>query len=206
KDYIQRTDMLEDTNTNILRISEDFPPELLAFFDSSVEYLKINGERKKTEIHLKFKNKEEIILNRFKELNKYLSSGTIKGINTFVYAMEMFKSGGYILIDEIENHFNQEIVSVLIRFFQDKTINPNGAVLIFSTHYSELLDEFERNDNIYIVRNNNGISAQKLSEILKRNDIKKSEAFQSGYLGGTTINYNPYISLKKMLVRQAKGE
>lgn len=206
KESIQITDMLQDTNTNILRISKDFPTELLAFFDPSVDYLKINSERKKTEIHLKFKNKDEIILNRFEELNKFLSSGTIKGINTFVYAMESFKTGGYILIDEIENHFNQEIVSTLIRFFQDPEINPNGAVLVFSTHYSELLDEFERNDNIYIVRNTDGISTQKLSDILKRNDIKKSEAFQSGYLGGTTIDYNPYLALRKMLINQAKGE
>lgn len=54
-----------------------------------------------------------------------------------------------------------------------KRINKNGATILFSTHYSELLDEFDRNDSIYIVRNKEGIGVENLSNILKRNDIKK---------------------------------
>ena len=88
----------------------------------------------------------------------------------------------------------------------DKKVNPKGAMLIFSTHYSELLDEFERNDNIYIVRNINGISAENLSNILKRNDIKKSEAYQSGYLEGTVPMYDAYIELKDSLIATHKEE
>ena len=109
-------------------------------------------------------------------------------------------------IAELENHFNQEIVSTLIRFYMDKKVNPKGAMLIFSTHYQELLDEFERNDNIYIVRNRNGISAENLSNILKRNDIKKSEAYQSGYLEGTVPMYDAYIELKDSLIATHKEE
>ena len=90
-------------------------------------------------------------MNKTSELNRYLSSGTIKGINTFLNALRTFEKGGYLIVDEIENHFNHEIVSTLIRFYMDKRVNPNGAMIIFSTHYAELLDEFERNDNIYIV-------------------------------------------------------
>ena len=52
-----------------------------------------------------------------------------------------------------------------MRFFLDKKVNKKGATLIFSTHYSELLDEFERNDNIYIIRNKEGISAENLSSV-----------------------------------------
>ena len=88
----------------------------------------------------------------------------------------------------------------------DKKVNPKGAMLIFSTHYSELLDEFERNDNIYIERNINGISAENLSNILKRNDIKKSEAYQSGYLEGTVPMYDAYIELKDSLIATHKEE
>ena len=102
----------------------------------------------------------------------------------------------------MENHFNREIVSTLIRFFRDSKVNKNGAVIIFSTHYSELLDEFERNDNIFIVRNRKGISAENLSNILKRNDIKKSEAYQSDFLEGTVPTYEAYIALKKVLINR----
>ena len=161
---------------------------------------------KDCDIQLKFKNEEEIILNKTSELNRYLSSGTIKGINTFLNALRTFEKGGYLIVDEIENHFNHEIVSTLIRFYMDKRVNPNGAMIIFSTHYAELLDEFERNDNIYIVRNRNGINAENLATVLKRNDIKKSDAYQSGFLEGTTPMYDSYIKLKKSLIQFHKEE
>lgn len=200
KESINYTDMLRYTNINELDISEDCPVELISFFDPSIEYLKINKEKNKSNIHLKFKSKNEMILNQFSELNRYLSSGTIKGINTFLYAIRIFNNGGYLIIDELENHFNREIVSTLIRFYMDKKVNKKGATLIFSTHYSELLDEFERNDNIYIVRNRQGITIENLSKILKRNDIKKSEAYQSGLLGGTLPMYDAYMDLKNAII------
>lgn len=204
KDKLVITDTLQYTNINELSMSEDCPPELIAFFDPSIEYLHIKKTTKDTDIHLKFQGKEEIVLSRLSELNRYLSSGTIKGINTFVNAIKVFSSGGYLIIDELENHFNREIVSTLIRFYMDAKVNPKGAMLIFSTHYAELLDEFERNDNIYIVRNRNGITAENLSTILKRNDIKKSEAYQSGYLEGTVPMYDAYMDLKKRLLHSYK--
>lgn len=200
KESINYTDMLRYTNINELDISEDCPVELISFFDPSIEYLKINKEKNKSNIYLKFKSKNEMILNQFSELNRYLSSGTIKGINTFLYAIRIFNNGGYLIIDELENHFNREIVSTLIRFYMDKKVNKKGATLIFSTHYSELLDKFERNDNIYIVRNRQGITIENLSKILKRNDIKKSEAYQSGLLGGTLPMYDAYMDLKNAII------
>ncbi|MDO5563071.1 MAG: ATP-binding protein, partial [Synergistaceae bacterium] len=151
-------------------------------------------------IWLKFKGKEEIALNQPSELNRYLSSGTIKGINTFVNAMRTFREGGYLIIDELENHFNKEIVATLIRFYMDRQINSKGAVLVFSTHYSELLDEFERNDNVVVVRNQGGIDVENLSRRYKRNDIKKSEAYQSDFLEGTAPVYEAYMNLKHALL------
>jgi len=205
KDPLVITDMLRYTNINELSISEDCPAELIAFFDPSVEYLRVRREKKDTDIRLKFYGKEEIVLNKPSDLNRYLSSGTIKGINTFLNAVSVFKAGGYLIIDELENHFNHEIVSTLIRFYMDSKVNPKGAMLIFSTHYAELLDEFDRNDNVYIVRNHNGISAENLATILKRNDIKKSEAYQSGFLGGTVPMYDAYMALKCSLIH-SRGE
>lgn len=190
-------DMLQCTNSNLLGLSSDIPPALIAFFDPSIEYLSRDGQQKESSIHLKFKGKEEILLNQPSELNRYLSSGTIKGINTFMQALKSFRTGGYVLIDEMENHFNKEIVSTLIRFYMDQQINPKGAVLVFSTHYAELLDEFNANDNIYIVRNKSGITVENLSKILKRNDIKKSDAYQSGFLEGTVPLYESYKQLRQ---------
>lgn len=200
-------DSIDWTNFNGLRVVGNFPLSLVQFLDPSIEYLscKEPDNDKKVEIKLKFFNKEEIIINHPLEISKYLSSGTIKGINVFMTAMVILQEGGYLIVDELENHFNKEIVSTLIRFFMDSDINQAGAVLVFSTHYVELLDIFERNDNIYLIKNMGGIKVENLSDLLKRNDVKKSDMFQSGYLEHTTPSYESYISFKRTLTKAPKS-
>lgn len=197
--------LLSYTNVNVLPFTEEIPLEVISFLDPTIEKLYFDQTEGKTFIHLKFRDEDEIILNNAMDLEKYLSSGTIKGIITFSMVKEVLQLGGYLLVDEIENHFNKEIVSTLVRFFMDSRFNKKGGTLIFSTHYPELLDIYDRNDGIYIVRNRNGITVENLSNILKRNDIKKSDAYQSGFLEGTTPAYEAYIRLKKRLHDQVAG-
>lgn len=199
KDTLEICSLLSYTNVNVLPFSEDIPLEVIAFLDPTIEKLCFEQIEKKTFIHLKFKGEDEIVLNNAMDLEHYLSSGTIKGIITFSMAKEVLQSGGYLLVDEIENHFNKEIVTTLVRFFMDSRLNKKGGTLIFTTHYPELLDEYDRNDGIHIVRNRNGIMVENLSNILTRNDIKKSDAYQSGFLEGTTPVYEAYMRLKKSL-------
>lgn len=203
-DRIDVFSLLSYTNINVLPFTDDIPLEVITFLDPTIEKLCFEKIEDKALIHLKFKGEEELILNNAVELEQYLSSGTIKGIITFSMVKEVLTSGGYLLIDEIENHFNKEIVVTLMRFFMDSSLNKNGSTLIFTTHYPELLDEYDRNDAIYIVRNRNGITAENLSYILKRNDIKKSDAYQSGFLEGTTPAYETYLCLKKNLAASLK--
>ena len=198
-DTVEVFSLLSYTNVNVLPFTEDIPLEVIAFLDPTIEKLCFEQTEGKTFIHLKFRNEDEIVLNNAVDLEQYLSSGTIKGIITFSMVKEVLQSGGYLLVDEIENHFNKEIVTTIIRFFMDSRLNKNGGTLIFTTHYSELLDEYDRNDGIHIVRNRNGITVENLSSILKRNDIKKSDAYQSGFLQGTTPMYESYVKLKRNL-------
>lgn len=199
-DTVEVFSLLSYTNINVLPFTEDIPLEVIAFLDPTIEKLCFEQVEGKTFIHLKFKNEEEIILNTAVDLEQYLSAGTIKGIITFSMVKEVLQSGGYLLVDEIENHFNKEIVTTLVRFFMDSRFNKNGGTLIFTTHYPELLDEYDRNDGIYIVRNCDGITVENLSYILTRNDIKRSYAYQSGFLEGTTPTYEAYIRLKESLI------
>ena len=204
KDTLEICSLLSFTNVNVLPFSEDIPLEVIAFLDPTIEKLCFEKMENKAFIHLKFKGEDEIVLNNAMDLEQYLSSGTIKGIITFSLVKEVLQSGGYLLVDEIENHFNKEIVTTLVRFFMDSRLNKKGGTLIFTTHYPELLDEYDRNDGIYIVRNRNGIMADNLSNILTRNDIKKSDAYQSGFLEGTTPAYEAYMRLKKSLEASIK--
>lgn len=203
-DRIDVFSLLSYTNINVLPFTDDIPLEVITFLDPTIEKLCFEKIEDKAFIHLKFKDEEELVLNNAVELEQYLSSGTIKGIITFSMVKEALASGGYLLIDELENHFNKEIVVTLMRFFMDSNLNKNGSTLIFTTHYPELLDEYDRNDAICIVRNRKGITAENLSYILKRNDIKKSDAYQSGFLEGTTPAYEAYLRLKKNLAASLK--
>ena len=96
--------LLSYTNINVLPFTEDIPLEVIAFLDPTIEKLCFEQVEGKTFIHLKFKN-EEVILNNVVDFEQYLSSGTIKGIITFSMVKEVLQSGGYLLVDEIENHF-----------------------------------------------------------------------------------------------------
>ena len=203
-DTVEVFSLLSYTNVNVLPFTEDIPLEVITFLDPTIEKLCFEQAEGKTFIHLKFRDEDEIILNNAVDLEQYLSSGTIKGIITFSMVKEVLESGGYLLVDEIENHFNKEIVTTLMRFFMDSRLNKRGGTLIFTTHYPELLDEYDRNDGICIVRNRNGITVENLSYILKRNDIKKSDAYQSGFLEGTTPAYEAYMRLKKNLAASIK--
>ncbi|HIY05839.1 MAG TPA: ATP-binding protein, partial [Candidatus Evtepia faecigallinarum] len=115
REQITFSELLRYTNINHLRIKEDCPSQLIAFFDPSIEYLKVEPKTKGMDIRLKFKGQDELLLKQMSELDRYLSSGTIKGINVFLQAMETFQTGGYLIVDELENHFNREIVATLIR-------------------------------------------------------------------------------------------
>ena len=199
KEQVRIVNLLRFTNINVLPFSEDIPTEVITFLDPTIESLHFEEENQKQLIHLKFAGKDEILLNNPVELNNYLSSGTVKGMITFTLMQEVLQEGGYMIVDELENHFNKEIVTTLMRFFMDSKLDKNGGTLIFSTHYPELLDEYDRNDSIFITRNRNGITAENLSNILKRNDIKKSDAYQSGFLNGTTPTYEAYMQLKKSI-------
>ncbi len=199
-DRIDMYSLVSYTNVNVLPFTERIPLEVVRFLDPTVEELRFEDTIEKSMIHLKFKGSDEIILNNAVELEQYLSSGTIKGIIAFSMVKDVLQNGGYLLVDEIENHFNKEIVMTLLRFFMDSRLNKKGSSLIFTTHYPELLDEYDRNDSIYIVRNRNGITAENLSNILKRNDIKKSDAYQSGFLEGTVPMYAAYIELRKSMI------
>lgn len=202
KTFIYCQDLIDWTDMNALRILGNFPLELIRFLDPSIEYIKVNSiseNEHDIDIELKFKDKEVFTPKTFDDFNSYLSSGTVKGINIFIPALATLQHGGYLIIDEIENHFNFEIVSSLIRFFSDSTINQSGATIVFSTHYLELLDDIDRNDSIYFVKNEGGISVDNFSTFLKREDKKRSDFVKSGLIDSTMPTYQTYMNFKRAI-------
>ena len=199
---IMFVDLAMFTNFNfLLPDAVSIPTEIISLLDPTIEYISIENVNDKVITKLKFYRQKEHILFNPAELNVYLSSGTVRGVRVFSDAMRVLKKGGYMIVDEIENHFNRELVASLLRLFLYKKTNPNGAVLIFSTHYPELLDELDRNDAVFITRSNEGLTVDNLNTLLNRNDMKKSEVYQSNFLGGTAPKYNALLTLQKSIIR-----
>ena len=199
-------DQLSYTNINVMsNLTEDIPKQFLEFLDPSIDFLKFERVQQNDSIKilLKFKKSKKVLeMDSPIDLHKILSSGTIKGCGILLNAYRTIQMGGYLIIDELENHFNREIISTLISLFLDKDINKNGGTLIYSTHYVELLDYIDRNDSIYIVRKENGISIEKLSNTNKRRDNNKSYLFTNALLKKTAPSYSATNELKKVFKAQ----
>ena len=131
-----------------------------------------------------------------------LSSGTIKGIALYTAAIQALQEGSGFIIDEIENHFHKTLVENLISMFKDKAVNKKGAVLIFSTHYCELLDLFGRNDNIWISKSEKQIILTNMyRDYSVRNDLLKSRKFYDDNFG-TAVSYEMLMNLKRALMNE----
>lgn len=163
----------------------DIEKKILNVFDSNLKTLKkLDGDKSVT---IEFENSSAGYRLPSKELEGIISLGTLKGQNIIRKAMIALKNGGYLIIDELENHLNKELVKMIINIFNNDNINRKGACLIFTTHYSEILDSFDRKDNIYVLirDKHNFTNIQNYSDVVKRNELKKSEVILSNYIKGT---------------------
>ena len=135
-----------------------------------------------------------------RDILSVLSDGTIKGIGLFKAIKSVLDKGGYLLIDEIENNLNKSIIVDVFKLFISTKSNPKGAMLLCTTHYTEIIDVLERNDMVFFnTKTKDGkLSLVNLSVILKRSDLKKSEIYFSDNLNiGTAIDYEKYLGFKR---------
>lgn len=179
-------------------------PAIIKFLDPSIEYIsydlkseEINNRKTFKRLYkVKFINRDELTLNS-NELDSILSSGTKKGIQLLSEMLSVFSRGGYLMIDEIENHFNKSIVLDIFKLFRSNSTNSKAAMLIFSSHYTELIDNFDRNDMINIMtknKNSSKILLTNLTKVIKRSDLKKSDIYFSDFYNiGTATNYSNYV-------------
>lgn len=193
-------DMIKETNFNLYRIKGKAPIDFINLFDDSIKSLTVNDEN--LEVSFKSDSTTYACNSPIKGYD-FLSSGTIKGGNLIYKTEKVLKKGGYLLVDEIEIHMHKELVLTIIDFFNDEEVNKFGATLIFTTHYSEILDSIDRKDNIYIMRKGADYrcEAVRYSDEIHRNDIKKSEIFLSNYIKGTAPSYESIEKVRKFICR-----
>ena len=107
------------------------------------------------------------------------------------------------IVDEIENCFQKNLVNNLLFLFNDEKINKNGAQIIFSTHYVEILDYLKRRDGIFITHKENGrINAKNLySDYDVRTELLKSKQFDNNVFN-TSLNYKQLLEVRRNLLNE----
>lgn len=173
-------------------------PEILmktiAIFDENI------SEFEKQDDHnyqITYCGKQELITDR--ELLYRLSSGTTKGMLIYILMVASLQNGFDLIIDEIENHFHKTLVENMIALYKDKSVNKKNATLIFTTHYCELLDLFNRQDNIIIARSEDKVYLTNMyTGFDVRPELLKSKQFYNNVFQ-TAVNYDALMQLKKEL-------
>lgn len=182
-------DVMESSN-----IDEEILKKILKIFDANILGLTRdeNGNFK-----LNYAGEEKILTAH--ELFFMLSSGTTKGMILYTIIVASLSQGFNLIIDEIENHFHKTLVENIISLYKDKSVNRKNATLIFSTHYCELLDLFNRQDNIYIANADNKVHLNSVYDKYPiRNDVLKSRQFYTNVFK-TAVNYDALMALKKAM-------
>lgn len=170
---------------------------IIKLLDDSIEYILIENL---DTIRFKRINDNELILSKF-ELMNILSAGTFRGVELYIRAINALKFGKIFIVDEIENCFQKNLVYNLLFLFNDAAINKKGAQLIFSTHYIEILDYFNRRDNINITYKEDGIIKinNLYSDFDVRTELLKSKQFDNNVFN-TALNYKQLMEVRRNII------
>lgn len=192
---IANRNYLNESNSNIYTVPGKAQMDSINLFDDSIQSIL----RKDRVVDITFKDSYNHISDR--NGLDVLSSGTIRGANLLFNIRHTLCFGGIIVVDQLESHMNKRLIQLILELFADGDINRKGAMLIFSTHYAEILETITRKDSIYVmVRKENYASvAERYSDVVKRNDVKKSEVILSNYINGTVPKYEYVEKLREFL-------
>jgi AAA15 family ATPase/GTPase len=118
------------------------------------------------------------------DLEQNESSGTQKFYALIGWLQQKFAEGGVIVEDELDNNFHPSLLRQVIRFFNNKEINPKGAQLLFTSHDVNLLDpEILRRDQIYFTEKS-VVDETILYSLADLKGIRNNSDFARQYLAG----------------------
>ncbi|MDD2331450.1 MAG: ATP-binding protein [Candidatus Cloacimonetes bacterium] len=147
-------------------------------------------------------------LNKFETVSFDLSTQESQGTKQFFSLAGLIyvtlKVGSRLFIDELEKSLHPLLCRIIIRLFQEKETNPNGAQLVFTTHNTSLLDKsFFRRDEIWFAEKDGSCSTDlyslveyKLEKGKARNDSSYGKSYIRGKYGALPyINYDDFAQL-----------
>ncbi len=178
------------------KISDQIFMNIIRIFDENVKAIVGIDDHN---YRLSYQEKERSVSDQ--ELIHLLSSGTTKGVLLYVLMVASLQNGFDLIVDEIENHFHKTLVENMISLYKDRSVNRKKAALIFTTHYCEVLDLFNRRDNIWIAKADSKVYLSNMYEDYEiRTELLKSRQFYNNAFQ-TAVNYEELMNMKRKLMK-----
>ncbi|MGW1143906.1 AAA family ATPase [Streptomyces sp. NPDC002454] len=137
------------------------------------------------------------------------SAGTRALLEQAPRFLEVLRSGGTFVVDEIDASFHSLLTSRLIGLFQDPRTNPQGAQLVFTTHDVSLLgrrdgEDILKRDQVWFVEKDRygETTLYSLAEFKPRKEENRERRYLGGSYGGV-----PFIDegFAEALLRRGEG-
>ena len=127
------------------------------------------------------------------------SAGTLKLYNILPLLMAVFKTGGIMVLDELDNSFHPHLAELIIKLFNDSSVNTNYAQLIFSTHNINLMSpEIFRRDQIWFTEKKDGATTLSCVAEFDKKVVKTTTPFGKWYDEGR-LGAIPKINFAKIV-------
>lgn len=111
------------------------------------------------------------------------SAGTLRLLSALPKILGVLKTGGMVIVDELDLSLHTQAAEKLLRMFCSKQFNPHGAQILATTHDTNLLEsECLRRDQVWFVSKDQTGS----TEIYPLTDIRtrSTDNIEKGYLQG----------------------
>jgi len=124
------------------------------------------------------------------------SEGTQKLFEIIPLIYSAFENGMAVIIDELDSSLHSHIATIIIRLFNDASVNKGGAQLIFTTHNLNLMaPDKMRRDQVWFCEKNNGKTRVYSLDDFDKKKVKSSTPYAAWYDDGRfgavpDINYD----------------
>jgi len=131
-----------------------------------------------------YNSKGEVTGQATMNLDTDESEGTKKFYSYIGGLHRVFTKGGLFVSDEIDSNFHPSLLRMVIKLFQDKTINTANAQLLFTSHDVNLMDpNVMRRDQFYFTEKNT-VDETSLYSLADLKGIRNNADFARQYLAG----------------------
>lgn len=134
------------------------------------------------------------------------STGTNKLFSLSPLLFDALKTGGVLIIDELDNSMHPFMAELIIKLFNDPEVNPFGAQLIFSTHNINLMSpDLMRRDQTWFAEKDKGATRIYSLDSFDKKIVTPTSPFNRWYAEGRlgAVPHIDYMSIVKLF---KKGE